>query len=226
LGVTGFPIFDSLGNLTGTSAEGIYRVNRLGDQSLFVPFDDSTIGSDSTPGSLAIDTAGNIYGTTLTFANNDSGTLFRVSPKGAVTILFEFDLYQNCAHANTGLLLDNKGDIYGSTEEPACLYEYGANGTFSILYQFPVLTNVPNGGLIRDKMGDLYGTTFNGGDYGEGSVFEFSSAGVFSTTYSFTGGADGGTPTYGLTADSSGNFYGVATAGGKNQGGVVFKITP
>jgi uncharacterized repeat protein (TIGR03803 family) len=161
-------------------------------------------------------------------AENNAGSLFRVSPKGAATILFEFDPDQNCAQANTGLVLDNKKNIYGSTWEPACLYEYSANGTFSILYQFSIINPniVPNGGLMRDKVGDLYGTTSNGGDYGEGSVFEFSSTGVFTTIYSFTGGVDGGTPTYGLTADSSGILYGVATVGGKNRGGVVFKINP
>jgi uncharacterized repeat protein (TIGR03803 family) len=44
--------------------------------------------------------------------------------------------------------------------------------------------------------------------------------------YNFTGGSDGGYPATGsLTADGQGNFYGVATAGGKGYG-VVFELSP
>jgi uncharacterized repeat protein (TIGR03803 family) len=49
---------------------------------------------------------------------------------------------------------------------------------------------------------------------------------TYTDLYNFTGGSDGGYPTTGsLTADGQGNFYGVATAGGKGYG-VVFELSP
>jgi uncharacterized repeat protein (TIGR03803 family) len=50
---------------------------------------------------------------------------------------------------------------------------------YAVLYSF---TGGPNGGeptsgLIKDPTGNLYGTTSGGGDFGNGTVFEFSTTG-------------------------------------------------
>jgi hypothetical protein len=47
----------------------------------------------------------------------------------------------------------------------------------TVLHSFCSLTNCPDGvgpfaGLIMDAAGNLYGTTFDGGAYGYGTVFE------------------------------------------------------
>ena len=58
----------------------------------------------------------------------------------------------------------------------------------------------PQGTLIADTQGALYGTTVNGGSHNHGTVFTLTppAAGqtqwTESVLYSFTGGADGGTP--------------------------------
>lgn len=44
--------------------------------------------------------------------------------------------------------------------------------------------------------------------------------------YSFTGGADGASPSGGVIADAAGALYGVSQVGGSAQLGVVFKLTP
>lgn len=97
---------------------------------------------------------------------------------------------------------------------------------------------LPSSNLVADKAGNLYGTTTEGGNSdscgplgGEscGVVFELSpSTGGWteSVLYSFTGGADGGTPYGGLVIDASGNLYGTTYAGGASGQGAVFELTP
>ena len=68
--------------------------------------------------------------------------------------------------------------------------------TFSVVHSFTSGTDGENplAGLVMDASGNLYGTTSAGGDFGAGTVFEYSSTGVESVLYNFTGGADGGSP--------------------------------
>jgi uncharacterized repeat protein (TIGR03803 family) len=48
----------------------------------------------------------------------------------------------------------------------------------------------------------------------------------FQVLYNFGGSSDGGNPYASLIADSSGNLYGTASAGGSNNAGVVFTVNP
>lgn len=48
----------------------------------------------------------------------------------------------------------------------------------------------------------------------------------FTVIHNFTGGGDGATPYGGLTFDSAGNIYGTASAGGAEDYGTVFKLSP
>ena len=108
------------------------------------------------------------------------------------------------------------------------LFAQAATYTETILFQFNPDTygSYPYGGLIRDSAGNLYGTTFAGGTYGAGAVFEISSTGVYTTLYNFTGGTDGDRPYASLIRDSAGNLYGTTQLGGDTQYGTVFKLEP
>src|SRR5579859_1072684 len=88
----------------------------------------------------------------------------------------------------------------------------------------------PSIGVIRDLEGNLYGTTNGsysdvggGGTNNAGVVFRLDRFGDQSVLYSFTGGADGGTPN-GLVLDFAGNLYGTTSTGGASGAGVVFKL--
>jgi uncharacterized repeat protein (TIGR03803 family) len=83
----------------------------------------------------------------------------------------------------------------------------------------------PYGSPIRDSAGNLYGTTYQGGAYNSGTVFELEAAGIYKVLYSFQGGADGNGPYAGLVLDSAGNFYGTTFNGGASGKGVVYKLT-
>ncbi len=108
--------------------------------------------------------------------------------------------------------------------------------TETVLYNF--LNNpdgaYPLGNLTSDGAGNFYGTTDIGGLYGYGTVFELSpnGSGGWNETvlYSFcsqTNCADGAQPTYvNLIFDGQGNLYGTTNAGGANQIGTVFELSP
>ena len=86
----------------------------------------------------------------------------------------------------------------------------------------------PYNGVIL-KGGNLYGVTYDGGLYGNGTVFELAPNGTAWTEtvlYNFTGGADGSLPFADLTLDGGGNFYGTTLYGGTYGGGVVFELSP
>jgi uncharacterized repeat protein (TIGR03803 family) len=115
----------------------------------------------------------------------------------------------------------------------------GAQEKYTTLYKFSGGKdgNGPFSGLVFDKSGNLYGTTFYGGVYGAGTVFELApkptGGWTESVLYSFTGGADGANPQPGdaLTIDPAGNLYGAAGSGGSScdipQGcGVIFELSP
>lgn len=98
--------------------------------------------------------------------------------------------------------------------------------TFSVVHSFTGGTDGihPMAGLVMDSAGNLYGTTTSGGNFGEGTVFEYSSTGVETVLYSFTGGADGGDPEASLLMIGSA-LYGTTVSGGASGAGTVFEVT-
>jgi uncharacterized repeat protein (TIGR03803 family) len=124
------------------------------------------------------------------------------------------------------------------------VFKLSPGGTETVLYSFKGGSDGsgPAAGLIADSSGNLYGTTYLGGafasgcngifaDLGCGVVFKLSPGGTETVLHTFTGGSDGGVPSGGLIADSSGNLYGTTSRGGASGrspsgSGVVFKLSP
>src|ERR1039458_4539934 len=88
----------------------------------------------------------------------------------------------------------------------------------------------PYAGLIFDGAGNLYGTTWQGGTYGYGTVFELTptAGGTWTENvlWSFGSGTDGTSPVAGLIFDAVGNLYGTTLQGGTYGYGTVFELTP
>ena len=134
----------------------------------------------------------------------------------------------------SGITFDSSGNIYGTTvfggaNGAGTVWEVSSTGTYSLLYSFgDSLTDGsgPVAGVTFDSHGNMYGTTRAGGVNGNGTVWEITSTGSYSTLYSFGASAsDANDPVAGVTLDSSGNLYGVTEFGGVSGKGALWQIT-
>jgi uncharacterized repeat protein (TIGR03803 family) len=182
-----------------------------------------------------MDAAGNIFGAGLT-------TAFELSPNGKgdwnPTVLHTFSqsARKNSYGVNGTPVLDKAGNLYGTRSGGAgngTVYKLspGKTGkwTQQVLVSFTNFTG-PWAGVVLDANANIYGTTFHGGTYGDGSVFELvAPVGAGSYTekvlWSFNG-ANGRLLPGGLILDSAGNLYGTTVQGGPNGYGNVFEVTP
>ncbi len=254
-------IFDSKGNLYGTTqygGVGGFCYGGLGCGTVFIlrPQSDGTwkervlhrfhneFGGEPVA-SLAIDSAGNLYGTTQSISEGTAGEVFELSPvpNGLWTETIIYPFPNNQTNHGTEpfapVILDSAGNLYGTASAggqyragAAFKLSPGAGGwTYTALHIFGAKGDgaAPWGGLAFDSAGNLYGTTFGGGSEGYGTVFELSSKSsgrwVETILHSFSS-TDGKTPTSSLVFDSVGNLYGAAGAGGANGEGTIFELSP
>ena len=185
---------------------------------------------------------GNLYGTTFEGGTGCSpvgcGTVFKITPSGAVTTLHRFnadDGYWPFA----GLVQASDGNFYGTTNlggidglnGQGTIFKITPSGAVTTLYNFCSQTNCsdgaePYGALVQADDGNLYGTVTGGGAYGDGTVFKITLSGTFTTLHSFVGATDGAYPYAALLQARDGNFYGTTFEGGSHSAGTVFKVTP
>lgn len=93
------------------------------------------------------------------------------------------------------------------------------------LVQFNYINGTnPYSRLVQGSDGNFYGTTNSGGNFGYGTIFMITPAGIHTTLFHFDQ-INGANPR-GLVQGIDGNFYGTTYAGGANGLGTVFRMTP
>jgi len=211
---------------------------------------------------VIFDGSGNLYGTTHYGGAQGGGIVFELTPQSGgswtETILHSFGASGDGNSVFAGLIFDSAGNLYGTTggggagtycsQSTPCGVAFelspqaGGSWKETILHSFGSSGTdgqTPAAGLIFDAAGRLYGTTWYGGAYGGGTVFQLRpGAGggwVERALYNFCVQAlctDGSLPDSSLTFDSAGNLYGTTAYGGgttcyKGEGcGTVFKLSP
>ncbi len=234
-------IMDSIGDLWGTTTMGgtgndgtVFEINPFGSEAFVYSFTGAS-GWHPYDGLIA-DASGNFYGTTRDGGSNGTGVVFKIIPSShSESVLYSFGASGSSDAQNPKgcLVRDSAGNLYGTTTAGGAnslgtVFKVTSSGTESVLYSFATIPDGDNpiDGMIMDSAGNLYGTTYGGGAYGQGTVFEITSAGSESVLYSFGAASnDGSSPYYGsLFRDSSGNLYGTTVGGGANGIGTVFKI--
>jgi uncharacterized repeat protein (TIGR03803 family) len=250
------------GDLYGTTEYGgangygtVFRIAPSGTLTTLYSFCSQSGCTDgSNPYAGLVQAAnGDLYGTTEAGgANVVGGTVFKITPGGALTTLYSFCSQSGCTDGIgpvAALVQATNGDLYGTTAEGGAnpgpsgigggtVFKITPSGALTTLYSFCSQGGCtdgafPEGGLVQATKGDLYGTTEAGGasascSGGCGTVFKISPSGALTTLYSFcsqSGCTDGYVPT-GLVQATNGYLYGTAGEGGANGYGTVFRIAP
>jgi uncharacterized repeat protein (TIGR03803 family) len=200
---------------------------------------DSTNGGSPEAG-LVEGLNGSLYGTTQQGGVNSAGTVFAITPAGALTTLYNFCSIGVCADGDdpvAGLALAANGDLYGTTpgggtKGDGTVFKITASGTLTTLYSFCSATACTDGShpiarLVLATNGYLYGTTEVEGAKGGGTVFKITPSGTYTTLYTFCSLANcaDGEEAWGLVQGTNGNFYGTTEGGGANNVGTVFELT-
>jgi uncharacterized repeat protein (TIGR03803 family) len=222
-------------SIDGANGQGtVFQITPAGVLTTLYNFGSSP-EDGSTANSLIQAADGNFYGTTLGGGANNKGTVFQVTPAGALTTLYSFSGLDG-ANPSATLLQATDGYLYGTTQNGGpfnggTVFRVGLDGTLNTVYMFKGLNgegSSPQGALIQGSDGNFYGTTV-GGDSVFGTVFQLTPDGTLTTLYRFCaqiGCPDGGYPYAGLLQASDGNFYGTTSTDGPNGAGTVFQITP
>ena len=229
-------IRDSTGNLYGTTYSGgtankgvVYKLDTTGHYTVLHSFTGGADGGYPFAGVIR-DSAGNLYGTTTQGGYAGSGVVYKLDTAGHETVLYTFNGTADGGNPSAGVIRDSAGNLYGTAlGGPAgwgVVYKLDITGQETVLYSFTGGADggFPEAGVIRDSAGNLYGTTAAGGTVNQGVAYKLDTTGQETVLYSFTGGADWGTPQAGVLRDSAGNLYGTTTGGGTANQGVVYKL--
>ena len=199
----------------------------------------------TTPSPLAKASDGNFYGVTLLGGSYLDGTIFRVTPTGAFSVLHALNSSAGEGFMPVmGLVEANDGRLYGAAGGGA--YQNGlifsvdrSNGAFIVEHTFAGWDGAqyPEGRNARSRMiqgrdGKLWGTTVQGGRANGGTIYTFDPATrTFTSVHHMAPLAGGRYPegyyaSSGLIEGIDGNFYGVASGGGPLNGGTIYRVTP
>jgi uncharacterized repeat protein (TIGR03803 family) len=215
-------------------------------------FDESTTGVNPVPVALVQGLDGNFYGTASGGGANftsGGGTVFKITPSGALTALYSFCSQTNCTDGSdpvAGLIQAVDGNLYGTAtgggaNERGTVFKITPSGTLTTIYSFCAQTDcadgsIPFAGLVQAADGNFYGTTEVGGrgsspscgnSAGCGTVFKLTPSGTLTTLYSFcaqSSCADGSLPLAGLVQATDGSLYGTTSQGGAYGNGEVFEV--
>ena len=246
-------VFDAAGNLYGTTfADGKYQggtVFELSPQTgggwTETILHNFSTGQQPWAG-LAIDAAGNLYGTTTQGGAFGQGIVFELSPTSGggwtYTRLHSFGAGKDGQGPYGALVMDAAGNLYGTTMgggafQQGTVFELspvsGGGWSEKILHHFNDNGQDgtgPAAGVTFDSAGNLYGTTFKGGSMNVGTVYRLSSVSggwAYKVLHTFgTKASDGQYPWAGVIVDAAANIYGTTENGGEFGQGMVFALMP
>ncbi|NNM94791.1 MAG: T9SS type A sorting domain-containing protein [Bacteroidia bacterium] len=240
------PGANPMGSLVQASNGLIYGMTGNGgpsDQGVLFQFNTAT-GKDSVllnfngtngagpDGTLMQDPVnGLLYGMTQ-FGGNTGGCIFSYN-----TVTYKDSVLMNFGGNNgdqpyADLLKGKDSLLYGMTA-------YGGLGGNGVLFRInpvtlkdSVLINFVTGGgpvqnnLVQAQNGQIYGMTYSGGTSDNGTIVRYNpSTGKDSVIFNFSD-IDGALPNGALIQESNGLLYGLTSAGGTNENGVLFSFDP
>jgi len=228
------------GNLYGTTEIGgtdsvgsVWEMDQ-GESTVSTRYSFTNSTDGEYPRGIAVDSAGNLYGTCQLGGTFDVGTVWELASGGTtVSTLYAFtngNIHADGAYP-LGITIDASGNLYGVTETGGddglgTVWELPSGGdSVTTLYSF---TGGSDGeypvSVTMDDSGTLYGTTALGGNGGDGTAWKLLGGGD-SVTVLYTFPDQGGSPVYpnGITFDGS-NLFGTTNYGGADSDGTLWQL--
>ena len=196
------------------------------------------------PVAALLNVNGTLYGTTEYGGALDSGTVFKITPSGAETVIHSFGIDSRYHISNGSVplagLINVNGTLYGTTVNGgrhscntgyySCgtVFSITTSGKYTLLHSFGShLRGHLDGALpvaaLLNVDGTLYGTTSQGGDLRSGTIFSITPAGQYNIVYNF---GNGGSNPMSALIDVNGTLYGTTVSGNnENISGTVFGVT-
>jgi uncharacterized repeat protein (TIGR03803 family) len=221
------------GNLYGTMSSGgasgggnVFKITPNGVFTILLEFTSAATGLHPYC-TLTQGANGTLYGTTLQGGVNDQGTVFALTPAGAVLWTRALTAAQG-ASPRQGLVFGHDGNLFGTASAGGAaglgtVYKVSTAGVVSNIFSFTASTGGhPYSPLTSGPNGVLYGATTSGGPQGYGTLYRVTSGGP-SLLYAVDGWI-GARISTGLTFGPDGNFYGTAQSGSQSGAGSVFVL--
>jgi uncharacterized repeat protein (TIGR03803 family) len=223
---------DSNGYVYGTA----FKMTADGVLTTLVSFN-STNGAGYQPWSSLLQSGdGNFYGTTRAGGGRGCGTLFQITPAGALPNLLSFN-GTNGNGSFFSLVRGADGNLYGTSDGGGLygcgtVYRVTVGGVLTTLASFNGTNGYFPRGMTQATDGNFYGMTgFGGIGYdcdnhlsysGSGTVFQMTPAGAVTSLVLFTNSE---LPFGGLLQASDGNLYGMTRQGGAYGHGSIFRLS-
>jgi uncharacterized repeat protein (TIGR03803 family) len=227
------PIEGSDGNFYGTTygtsgfpcPSTVYRITPSSVLTTLHQFSNTDPAGCVLVAPLVQGTDGNFYGVTNYGGTHYGGTIFKITPKGKLTVIHNIWCYQGC-EVDGPLVQGSDGDFYGvfdytgnNTLHPGSIFKISPTGKFTVLHGFNGTSDggQPLAGLVQATDGNFYGTTIQGGGSGYGTLYQITPQGTFSVLYNFdvTSGDYAGVT---LLQRTNGILYGDTQVGGTGDG--------
>jgi uncharacterized repeat protein (TIGR03803 family) len=221
----------------------VYKMTTAGKYALLYSFCEENSPCASTganpSGGVTLGWDGNLWGTTLNGGKDSAGTVFKITPAGTLTKVYDFTNGKDDSAPNFTVLQGQDGNMYGVSEEQydgqfGSFFKLTTKGKISP-YPFSYTNGASPSLPAQGTDLNFYGTTQAGGDtscgeFGCGVVYKVTAAGKITVLHEFTGyvsstNYDGSRPIGSLVQGSDGDFYGTTYTGGANNLGTVFKIS-
>lgn len=179
------------GNFYGTTQYGgvgygvVYKITPAGTLTTLYSFQFNDPNGGNPRGELVQGANGDFYGTTYSYGANESGTIYKITSTGTLTLVYPFCSQTSCTDGGlpfAGLILGSDGNFYGTTQSGGInggngtVFEITPTGTYTNLYSFTGSSggSFPEGALAQDTNGTFFGTTVSGGTGATGTVFSLS----------------------------------------------------
>jgi uncharacterized repeat protein (TIGR03803 family) len=226
-------------NATNGTNDGIvYKITPAGKFTILYVFNGSSGAFPNDP--LIQGTDGNFYGTTtlggktlgstcvVRSASFTCGTVFKMTPAGKVTFIYEFDKTHGAGPIGP-VIQGTNGNFYGTTSEGGTsgfgvVFKLTSAGVLTVLHNFNGTDGkTPDAGLVQANDGNFYGVASAGGTLGYGTIFKVTSTGTFSVVYNFEN-THGAAPEVTLFQHTNGILYGDTDSGDSHGYGVFYSL--